>query len=87
MQPGVSSLHGFHFHMALFFFYLFIIYRLGTLWTLSNVSLAYCFTNRYYQAREKFMSLKKGTRAEVVTELEEVNYLLVDIFVYTNANL
>lgn len=33
------------------------------------------------------MSLKKGTRAEVVTELEEVNYLLVDIFVYTNANL
>lgn len=70
-----------------FFFYLFIIYRLGTLWTLSNVSLAYCFTNRYYQAREKFMSLKKGTRAEVVTELEEVNYLLVDIFVYTNANL
>lgn len=31
----------------------------------------------YKQAREKFMSLKKGTRPEVVAELEEVRYLVV----------
>lgn len=31
-----------------------------------------CWETTCEQAREKFMSLKKGTRAEVVSELEEV---------------
>lgn len=32
----------------------------------------------YYQAREKFMSLKKGARVDIVAELEEVSCHMVD---------
>jgi hypothetical protein len=40
-------------------------------------SYLYMYVFFYYQAREKFVSLKKNTRAEIVAELEEVCFAFI----------
>jgi hypothetical protein len=40
-------------------------------------SYLYVYVFFYYQAREKFVSLKKNTRGDIVAELEEVCFVFI----------